>query len=458
MHLYHFIGVSLLAICSCEQYSLSQLLPSTLRDEWCAVVPEIHFFGDTSDVKDEYMETFRRNIRSLTGSSRNTLEVKTIAGGTLKQSYLYCNGHDKFLCHAWDDEKHVEAGGYWHEPSQALRDMECNETVTTDEDVMFFTNFYSDNYGHFLHDNFPGMMMGYALRERLAQSPTAKIMVPSNAISDHWLNLAMKDRMKDVITYHKKNKICLIHESKTNANQLPGLHIMHLEDPRNIFNIRNPFISSIATASMKTIVDNPTASNLLSTSNTNSKCNERYVIFYLRAASANTFHGRPVMNNDDVIKMIQTVMTKHGRTEKLIIFNGQNHTFSTQYELFSCARMIIGPHGSGLGNIMWAPHSANCADPVHVIEITCGSRCPEVHSNCPYNRNYFGLTGGFPWGVYHMMALTPESTNKATWISVNALEALIDGIFSGRKFTDGSTIEANGQTFHSLIEKGQYPV
>ena len=414
--------------CNCAKFRLSELLPSNLRSEWCSNVPELHFFAESADMEDTYVKQFQTSITSLSSNSKDSVVVEPLGGDHLEYSYIYCNEDENFLCHGWDDEKHIDAGGYWKEPPDELKVKECGITLSIHEDVLFFTNFFSNNYGHFLHDNFPGMMMFYALREKLTNNPKAKLMVPLNPISRRFLKWAMLELKNDIITYRKKQKICIIHRSvptdntdSTDSNKLPFVHIMHFDSPTNIFNIRSPYISSIATTAIDNILHRPHTINkqsILTASpmKIGNICQERYVVYYSRAPAANMHHGRPVENNPDVVNTIQRAMDRYNRSEKLILFTGIDYTMRSQYELFRCASVVIGPHGSGLGNAMWTPHSENCQEPVHVIEVTCGSRCPDVHTSCPYNRNYFCLTGGLPWGKYHLMVLTPNSTNGYLWM------------------------------------------
>lgn len=449
--------VSLIIGCNCTKFSLSKLLPTHLKAQWCSDVPELHFFAESADAKEEYVHQFRSSIRALSSKSRGHVVVETIGGGNLNSSFLYCNDDEKFLCHGWDNEKYIDAGDYWKAPYDELKLKKCRSTIVFSEDLLFFTNFFSSNYGHFVHDNIPGMIVFYALREKLTSNPKAKLMVPLNSISKKFLKWVPELR-KNVITYRKKEKICLEHAVSKDKNSLPKVHIMHMDSPTNIFNIRSPYMSSLATTALDNIIHRPHKTDLVnSVVETSTVCKERYVVYYARASASNMYHGRPVENNLEVMSAIRRMMSKHNRKEKLIEFSGVNYTMRSQYELFRCASVVIGPHGSGIGNSMWTPHSESCQDPVHVIEVTCGSRCPNVHTSCPYNRNYFCLTGGLPWGKYHLMVLSPNSTNARTWIPVDALEVLLEGIFGGNEYKNGNVIVANEKQYHSFIEKGDYP-
>eukprot|EP00913_Durusdinium_trenchii_P028877 g27075.t1 len=68
----------------------------------------------------------------------------------------------------------------------------------------------------------------------------------------------------------------------------------------------------------------------------------------------------------------QEVLQRHGFPEEIMIFtgkfNGETASFQDQYRIFNSAFLVLGPHGTGLSNILWM----RCDIPVAVIEFFCG--------------------------------------------------------------------------------------
>ena len=172
------------------------------------------------------------------------------------------------------------------------------------------------------------------------------------------------------------------------------------------------------------------------------------VIWYSRKSGNNDLlHGRVMdaAHEQDALQIIRELMSKHSRPERLVVFDGKNHsatpnengTFPTmtlveQYELFNSANVIVGPHGMGMANIMWtrSNHSnTTCHERPKVLEIITSPLTKSVHDG-DIRRTTYLLTSLIPWVEYHHMPYAANSTEGTTFIDLSIFRSAMDGIFS----------------------------
>ena len=105
---------------------------------------------------------------------------------------------------------------------------------------------------------------------------------------------------------------------------------------------------------------------------------QRHVIFHTRAGST----PRRVVEKEhekDIVAAIRRTMKRNKIDLPLVTFNGKDELGNTlpleeQFDIFRRASHIIGPHGSGLANIMWTnPYPATCEDRTKVLEFIPGT-------------------------------------------------------------------------------------
>ncbi|CAK9045068.1 unnamed protein product [Durusdinium trenchii] len=96
------------------------------------------------------------------------------------------------------------------------------------------------------------------------------------------------------------------------------------------------------------------------------------VVYQTRLGTAH--HGRLVSesHSKEIVNVTKEVLQRHGFPEEIMIFtgkfNGETASFQDQYRIFNSAFLVLGPHGTGLSNILWM----RCDIPVAVIEFFCG--------------------------------------------------------------------------------------
>jgi len=168
------------------------------------------------------------------------------------------------------------------------------------------------------------------------------------------------------------------------------------------------------------------------------------IIFYSRRSS-HTFHGRviPYEHENLMIEIIRDTMISFGRKEKLIIYNGEDvngkmMTYEEQFRLFRRAKVVIGPHGSGLANILWiAPLSSpliGCSNARAVLEIIGDDVTTEIGGiTGSWSRSYFNNMGTVPWVNYYQLFLAHNSTEKALFVDLDHFAYAVNEIFRLQK-------------------------
>jgi len=165
--------------------------------------------------------------------------------------------------------------------------------------------------------------------------------------------------------------------------------------------------------------------------------NKRKVIYYMRRGST------PRRNVDQelesvILSKIREAMVKRGQNpeEDLIIFNGLDEngetlSMQTQFDLFSSADTAIGPHGSGLTNIIWmdprcSSGGSNSKEDRRpkVLEFVSSKQTPSIQTGSFWG--YWFLYGSLPWIDYHQMYYTADSTDPQTFIDPEIFQSALN--------------------------------
>ena len=153
--------------------------------------------------------------------------------------------------------------------------------------------------------------------------------------------------------------------------------------------------------------------------------NKRKVVFYTRNGST----PRRVVDLElekQLVQITLNAMYKRGQTDNdLIIFSGKDengHTLpmETQFEFFSSADTAIGPHGSGLTNIIWMDPRCDSKNRPKVLEFASSERTPSVQVGSFWG--YWFLFGSLPWIDYHQMYYTAESVDSQVFVDPEIFE------------------------------------
>ena len=106
------------------------------------------------------------------------------------------------------------------------------------------------------------------------------------------------------------------------------------------------------------------------------------VIYYTRSGASNVEHGRVIEKSHerDIVEHIKEAMKRHGRKESFITYSGFDNdgnslSVEDQFHLFRSATAVIGPHGSGLANMVWFDFKragSSCKKRPNVLEFVSG--------------------------------------------------------------------------------------
>jgi hypothetical protein len=169
------------------------------------------------------------------------------------------------------------------------------------------------------------------------------------------------------------------------------------------------------------------------------------IVLMYRRHSASTFHGRiiPLGHEEVLLEILQGALNKEGNTL----------SFERQFDLFSRATLVVGPHGAGLANLAWMT-----ADPIGVtasmtvefgvtdsspafplpvdrlrrpavLEFVCSKETMTVQNGCLLGMSFWSLYGGAPWINYYHMLLARNSTKGGLYVERNEFETSINTIF-----------------------------
>ena len=145
----------------------------------------------------------------------------------------------------------------------------------------------------------------------------------------------------------------------------------------------------------------------------------RTLIYYSRSGSADVHNQRAMepANEAAILELLSAHARAHGL--ELVIFNGQRDgvtlPVAEQAALFRSARMVVGPHGAGLANLIWLNPQARCV----VCELTSGTQAL-IWGRFPFAKNFNTLYGGLigQFSRYALIPFTAASTVAHTAIDL----------------------------------------
>lgn len=159
--------------------------------------------------------------------------------------------------------------------------------------------------------------------------------------------------------------------------------------------------------------------------------NQGKVIFYTRKGST----VRRIVEEqleELLIQKIRESMLKYGRKEDdLVIFSGKDEEGNTlpmkaQFDLFSSADIAIGPHGSGLTNVIWMDPRCHKKNRPKVLEFASSQRSPKVQHGSYWG--YWFLFGSLPWIDYHQLYYTENSSDSRVFIDPETFQITLDNM------------------------------
>mmetsp|Transcript_38241 Transcript_38241/g.114465 ORF Transcript_38241/g.114465 Transcript_38241/m.114465 type:complete len:345 (-) Transcript_38241:50-1084(-) len=315
-----------------------------------------------------------------------------------------------------------------HEQYVAARSPQS--TILAGVDVVAHTGFFPNNFGHILHDNLPVVAwLKYVAHDE------ATFLLPDHDKFRELVRFIDPEFFRRVHWYHPNEVITVRDGTLTVSDHWPFL---------------GPYGNTLWRYLRSWIGENHPERY---------PEDERTVVFYTRGPvppengaaaaatdeewnldigpprpSAETRHGRllDLNHQSDVVASVRAAMERHGRKETLVFFTGSDETtgkilpFREQFDTFRRASAVIGPHGSGLANVIWTdPFPPGCGDRVKMLEFIPGS--DSAHVQKLYNGYYWNMRGmPLEW---HQITYTPDSTQEVTRVRLPDLEKALDDMW-----------------------------
>lgn len=271
-----------------------------------------------------------------------------------------------------------------------------------------FSGWYVGNFGHFVHD----FASKIAWLKTLVSEDT-KFLLPYHPLYQDVLNEVDIDFVRDRIKWIKYGET---------VHVMNGSLTVMKPKSSEVFKSGYPQTATIFTEHFRRWLEESNWSE----GSLQSQQPRNKVIFYSRKG------GTPRRNveynlEQRLIKKTIEVMEKRGQSaEDLYIFNGKDEYGNTlnipsQRLFFSMADTVIGPHGSGLTNIIWMDPRCDSGSPrPKVLEFASSRRSPAIQSGSYWG--YWFLFGSMPWIDYHYIYYTAESTDEAVYVDEQVFE------------------------------------
>jgi Glycosyltransferase 61 len=162
----------------------------------------------------------------------------------------------------------------------------------------------------------------------------------------------------------------------------------------------------------------------------------KHVVFYNRTGTART----RILDSEQEKKVVATIraaMDRHGLgDQEIVIFsgkdkNGETVTMDEQFQIFRRASTIIGPHGSGMSNMIWTnPNPKGCEARPKILEFVPGEDVAHVQT---LYGGYYRSFRALPLD-YHEIFYQVPSINTHTFISLTELENGLNAIWGDKQF------------------------
>jgi hypothetical protein len=151
-------------------------------------------------------------------------------------------------------------------------------------------------------------------------------------------------------------------------------------------------------------------------------------LIYCSRSGGNVTHGRKMdlKNETEIISELQQFCTRNNLI--FTFFNGQENdsTMShlNQLKLFSEAKIVVGPHGTAMTNIIYLNPKNKCS----ICEFTSGTEV--VIQSAPFVNHFNNMFGHLPDDLYDyfLIPFSANSTNSITLIDIDNLKDFLNSV------------------------------
>lgn len=314
----------------------------------------------------------------------------------------------------WGNEKKAEeARKKWSIHSDSNEEHVKMVKVLPPGDYATFSGWYVGNFGHFLHDH----VSKIAWIKQYMPNKEAKFILPYHPIH--------KSVLQAVDPKFEKNSVIWVSYDETVYVPEKGSLTVMISKDKKILGAF-PQTGSQFTESFRKWLEESHWSKRHGLKSKKSK----KVIWYTRQGGTSRRLVHPSLESE-LIDMIRAKMNQYGRNpDDLVIFSGKDSTGETlpiqeQFKIFSEADTAIGPHGSGLANIIWMDPRCNAG--IKVLEMASSERTMHVQKGSIWG--YWLLYGTLPWIDYHYVYYTENSDDnpaRGVFIDIQAFEEALD--------------------------------
>jgi len=307
-------------------------------------------------------------------NDRSELALKT----EFKETYLVENDTMDYIQESF---KNVGSTVLVQPQDHALEFTEFNK-------ISIFRSNFSNNYGHCLHDILPSLLY----LDRFSNSDV--ILSPITDLMASLINVTGLS--------FKKVRFLKVRESVNLRFKTKTQFTFSLQQ-RN-FDMSFLFKESLESHLSQTI---------------HTDINNR-LIYCTRNTSSDVKHGRRMLDSNE--KTIINLLKSYAEDNNLFftLFNGQENdktmTHKKQMLLFREAKIVVGPHGSAMANVIYL----NPKNKPSVCEFCKGEYSTNVNHGSPFTKNYNNLNAFVFEGLYNYALIPYEkgSTNKKTFIDI----------------------------------------
>ena len=260
-------------------------------------------------------------------------------------------------------------------------------------DYVAFCTWFNGNYGHTMHDSLPYLAW---LKNKF---PNKQFILFDNPLNKKLIKFIDQDFYEQIFWIKKNETVNIQGELIVST---PDMHpcIMH----KNLMKYLMKWFK-------QKLIAKPVQKN---------------VIYYDRSVGVG--HGR-ILNHEcqnQILNSIRSWMSDNQIEGDLVLFSGTNSdgsrvSIEDQFDIFRGAHTIIGPHGTGLVNIMWSDLYGDV--PIKLIEFIPGGIGYSSEVQTPF-QGYHNVLSYLPID-YHCLLYEKQSTNKETFINIDDLKSAL---------------------------------
>lgn len=262
--------------------------------------------------------------------------------------------------------------------------------------VLLLQTIFFDNYCHNLIDNIPTILYHDKHSDAdIIYTPGSELLTAQLKQHNIHLNKTRFINPHETVSFNSENICCI--------NSTP-----HTRHRKKLLNFINEYVNKSV--------------NCKSTTNIKNR-----LIYATRNYSDPNLQIRRKIQDDNELEIIK--LLKYFCDKNNLVFtlfdgykNGKRMTSSEQSKLFNEAKMVVGPHGGAMSNIIYMNPQNN---PI-VCEFTGGTRSP-IHDNSVFYKNYSNLYTRYFEEIYdyNLIPFADDSTYAVSKIDIDNLKQFL---------------------------------